>query len=131
MSRILSIRGLGKDVCPLHAGIHSPGQTPPPRWPLQWTVRILFECILVLFIPTYLQFSSLFVHCDSKCESRCQWIKRIIFHSCMFHWSSSFLMAPQKSKLAILVFMYCGKFVKNSGENSESSLGASAMPTTI
>ena len=56
---------------PLHAGIHtlqadtpqggvclgvSPRQTPPwadtpppPGWPLQWTVHILLECILVQF----------------------------------------------------------------------------------
>ena len=43
---------------PVHAGIHThppadtllsrhpPGQTPPNRWLLLWTVRILLECIL-------------------------------------------------------------------------------------
>ena len=32
-----------------HPGRHPPRQTPPPvpRWPLQRTVRILLECILV------------------------------------------------------------------------------------
>ena len=45
--------------CPVHAGIHPradtlprpyppPWQTPPPRRPLQRTVRILLECILVV-----------------------------------------------------------------------------------
>ena len=47
--------GRGVLSAPLHAGIHIPqadtplGQTlpPSPRWPLQRTVRILLECILV------------------------------------------------------------------------------------
>ena len=30
-------------------GIHPPGQTPHPRRPLQRTVRILLECVLVFF----------------------------------------------------------------------------------
>ena len=31
------------------SGRHPIGQTPPPgRWPLQWTVRIILECILVI-----------------------------------------------------------------------------------
>ena len=43
---------LGYTPCPVHAGIHtSPAQCmlgyPPP--PLQWTLRILLECVLVAF----------------------------------------------------------------------------------
>ena len=36
-------------VCPRGGGVHPPGRHPPPpnRRPLQWTVRILVECILV------------------------------------------------------------------------------------
>ena len=45
------------------AGTHPPGQTPPttpphPRWPLQRTVCILLECILVdgIFLPKFVQY---------------------------------------------------------------------------
>ena len=51
---------IGPDTpCPVHAGIHTslpsawwdapPGRHPPP-WPLQWTVRILLECILCQYV---------------------------------------------------------------------------------
>ena len=46
--------------CPVHAGIH------PPRRPLQRTVRILLECILVTF--TYLPR----FQCDAKWKSKFQ-----------------------------------------------------------
>ena len=36
---------LGYSPCPVHAGIHTPHLS--PRRPLQQTVRILLECILV------------------------------------------------------------------------------------
>ena len=45
--------GIHTHPCPVHAGIHPPqtqcmlGYSPPPRRPLQRTVRILLECIFV------------------------------------------------------------------------------------
>ena len=34
-------------VADIPLGRHPPGQTPPTRWLLEWTVRVLLECILV------------------------------------------------------------------------------------
>ena len=39
---------------------------------------------------------------------------KIIFQGCILCWSSSFVMEQLKTKLAILAFLYCGEFVKNS-----------------
>ena len=38
----------------------------------------------------------------------------ITFKGYRLHWTSSFLMAHLKQKVAILAFLYCGEFVKNS-----------------
>ena len=59
VQRVVCLWVLGRHPCPLGRyllGRHPPGQTPPRqtplrqtyplRWPLQWTVRILLECIL-------------------------------------------------------------------------------------
>ena len=42
---------LGPGVClPLGPGVYTYSRQTPPRWPLQQTVRMLLECILVPFL---------------------------------------------------------------------------------
>ena len=71
--------------------------------------------IIASFVFSYLQFLSSFPPFDvSKCEIRGRGCKKIIFQSCKLYWQSQFLMAELKQSLAILTFLCCGKFVKNS-----------------
>ena len=68
-----------------------------------------------LCIPKYLHFHSIFTPCIvSKCEIRCQWVPEDYIS--MLYTSLVLLISNcmSKTKLAILAFLYCGEFVKNS-----------------
>ena len=77
-------------------------------------LAILAKCKFC--IPIYLQFPSLFLHYVSKCEITYQCVQENYISKLQTSLVQFVSDGTAKIKLAILAFLYCGEFVKNSIE---------------
>ena len=88
----------------------------PPGAPLRsatgYTIYSSFsQCTKLAILPLL---PTLYSHIFSVSFFYISGYNNITFKGYRLHWTSSFLMAHLKQKVAILAFLYCGEFVKNS-----------------